>query len=471
MNENCMVSSVRVKFTSRTIRHSLISGILTIIVIILFFYGTASAESAITRTNDYIIVYGKELTHNLNKKINGLSLFAFTKGKFQPVPFQVDEIDPAGEWVLTSIPECLKDEIQPDMDKDSGLLDENDELVFMIRDAGARAGKSLFPKDAGPADEIELTDPVTGSRVWIYLFSFSANPPASTVDYIKCDPLKGQILTDSYDLKFQDDLPAFPSYLSIRGSENIIDRVKLRVKVKIFGIPFTLDESNLISKVSLYKDGPIRTIRRTRNTIKFMGIFRTPSAGVEMVSYNKICILPMRVQIPFSIKSFKSVFSSKIRAGADFCNDHGWKFKTNTHRNWINIDGKMDDEENAMNGEPLSWFALAGDGKAFIVRLIIDRKPDGSKQDSPFNPTLYYMDNDKAADPPEFVPGQSPNVNYWMNGFEDLTKGTLYFYAIFYIMDNYADGMENKYLQILDNPVKISVNPSETKKQDAKYGR
>ena len=68
------------------------------------------------------------------------------------------------------------------------------------------------------------------------------------------------------------------------------------------------------------------------------------------------------------------------------------------------------------------------------------------------------MDNDKEAGPQEDAPGQSPNVKYWMDGFENLTKGTLYLYMVFYIMDNYKDGMETKYLNIIDNPVKIIVN-------------
>lgn len=416
-------------------------------------------QKTILRTNDYIIIHGNQLKHTLNKKISSLSLFASMRGKAYPIPFQVDEIDPKGEWVLTNLPAGLDEDIKADKDSDNGRVDENDELVFMLKDTGGRLSKKNYPENAEAVDEIEITNPANGRKAWAYLCSFTKDPPLSNIDYVKHVSSENKIYNDSYVLKFPAERPVFPDYLSISGYDDILDRVKLRIKVRIFGIPYSLDETEFVSKLSLYNDGPVRTIRRTRNSIKIMGIFRTPSAAVEMISYRNICILPMRVLIPLNIKSFKSVFSVKLRAGADFYNVKGWRFRTDVHKEWVNIDGKMDRVEEAINGTDVSWFLLAGENRAFLIRAILNRNPDGSYQDTPFTPHLYYVDNDCADDPPEEIPGQSPNVNLWMDGFENLTKGTLYFYMIFYIMDNYKDGMESQYLQILDKPVKSSVNP------------
>ncbi len=421
-------------------------------------------RKTITRANDYIIIHGNKLKHNLDKKISALSLLASIRGKVKPIPFQVDELDPENEWVLKNLPPGIDDsEIKPDRDKDEGQLDENDELVFMIKDTGARISKRRYPKDAEAVDEIELTDPVNKKKAWAYLCSYKKNPPRSKIDYVKYRLSENQIKSASYTLGFSPELPVFPGYLSIQGSKNILDRAKVRIKVKIFGIPYSLDETEFISRLSLYNDGQVRTIRRTRNSIKIMGIFSTPSAGIEMISYKNICIIPIRVAVPFNVKSYKSVFSAKIRAGADFQNVGGWRFKTDVHKSWVDINGKMDLIEESINGEDLSWFLLAGKKRAFLIRCILDRKPDGSYQDSPFTPHLYYIDDEKTNDPPENIPGQSPNVNLWMDGFENLQKGTLYFYMIFYIMDNYKDGMEREYLKILDRPISVIVNPGEIK--------
>jgi hypothetical protein len=119
----------------------------------------------------------------------------------------------------------------------------------------------------------------------------------------------------------------------------------------------------------------------------------------------------------------------------------------------------MDEEEKAMNGEDLNWFLLAGENKAFVVRIVLDHKPDGSHQETPITPHIYYVDDDKLNDKPENVPGQSPNIQFQLDGFGDLSKGYLYFYTIFYIIDNYEDGMENKYLRIMDKPIISVVNP------------
>jgi len=71
---------------------------------------------------------------------------------------------------------------------------------------------------------------------------------------------------------------------------------------------------------------------------------------------------------------------------------------------------------------------------------------------------LYYVDDDNAPDPPESVPGQSPQVGWWMEGLPELEKGTLYFFAIMYLIKDYSEGVEKNYLKILDQPIEVTVN-------------
>ena len=99
-------------------------------------------KRTISRTSDFIIVYGKNLTRNLHKKADKMSLLALIDDKVKAVPFQIDEITQEGKLVLPERPASEKKSDETALkDDDDGLLDENDELVFMIWDTGARLDK------------------------------------------------------------------------------------------------------------------------------------------------------------------------------------------------------------------------------------------------------------------------------------------------------------------------------------------
>jgi hypothetical protein len=117
----------------------------------------------------------------------------------------------------------------------------------------------------------------------------------------------------------------------------------------------------------------------------------------------------------------------------------------------------MDETEKALKTEGVTWFVLTGPPGGYLCRIILNRKPDGSPQSLPIKTAFYYVDDDNLPDPPEFVPGQSPNLGFWMTGFEGLQKGCFYFYMIGYMMRDYQRGKELEYLDIMDRPVEIST--------------
>ena len=412
----------------------------------------------LTRVDDYVIIHGKTVSKNLGRLIGNLSLLAASgKDGLKPVPFQVDEIDSDGEWVLTEIPPALRDtSLEPDRDDDNGRFDQNDELAFMIRDSGHRIREECYPHEGLMVDEIMLEDPVNGGKAWAYLCSFPSSPPISDTRYVRYDVERDRIFTSNYEMRFPPELPIAPGYISLQGSENILDQMKIRLNLKILGVPFYLDETRMVSELSLFRTGPIRIIRRTRSAVKFTELFRTPSLAIENIYYQNASIVPVRLVIPFHLKWFKKLFSITVRVGADFQNMHGWRLRTNCDTCWVNIDGKMDETEKNLKGDDFHWFVTTGPRSAFMIRMIFNRNPDGSLQETPVTARLYYMDDDDAPDPPEFIPGQSPNLGWWMENLDQLSKGTLYFFAIMYCINNYTDGTEEKYVQAFNTPVRIS---------------
>jgi len=359
--------------------------------------GPVLEKKTLTRVEDFVVVHGEILSKNLGMDIRQMGLLAFREGKLVPIPFQIDEINPDGDWVLTQVPPELENTgLKPERDDDDGNLDSNDELAFMARDAGDRIKKEYYPPGILAADEIMIRDLVDGAKAWVYLCSFPGKPPLSDRDYVDYVFPGGRIKTRDYEIGFTPELPITPGYIGIHGSHNILDRVKIRLQTKLFGIKFSLNETRLVSKLSLYKDGSIRVIRRTQSAVKFIGIFRTPSAAVENVYYENVTIIPFRIKLPFSVKTFNKLIGYvKVRGTADFQNIHDWRIKTDAGPNcWFNIDGKMYETEKNAEGKNATWFLVAGPPGAFMIRLVTDRMPDGSFQETPIISRLFYIDDD-----------------------------------------------------------------------------
>jgi len=266
------------------------------------------------------------------------------------------------------------------------------------------------------------------------------------------------VLSRNYKLRFSFKVPISWEHLSFQGFPNMIDRLKIRMTMSIFGLPYYRDETHFRSELSSYKDGPVRVIRRVRSSIKLNPILKTPSVASESIYYENAIVIPFRIKIPVRLKSLIGIVEDiRVRGGADMQNVHGWTLRTDVEDRWLNIDGKMDDLEKNLRGEGASWFILSGPPGAFLCRIILNKKPDGSLQSLPIKSTFFYMDDDSSLDPPEFVPGQSPNIGFWMTGFEELPRGDFYFYMIGYMLPDYKKGMETDCLNIMDQPIQVIV--------------
>ncbi len=421
----------------------------------------AAAEDGrktLKRSRGEVVLKGAVLDGTLNRPIENLALLALHEGRLVPIAFQVDELDEAGEWVLTMVPPRLEGSgIEPDRDVDGGALDDNDELVFMLKDAGDRLAAGGLPEGVVAADEIELAD--SGGRAWVYLCCFEQAAPRSSRDYVRYDIETDRVVTDSFVVGFPAELPIAPGYLTVFGSENILDRMKIRLKVAVAGFEFGFDETDFISELSLYKDGPVRVIRRTRNAMQVSRFFKTPSAAIENVICADSCSIPVRVVVPISLKSFSMFFDMVARGGADFQNVNGWQFRHNCDPRWYCIDGRMDSAEQAMRAGDVGWFARKGPQGALLVRMLLGC---GAEERSYLNPVateLYYMDDVMAADPPERVAGQNPNVAFWVRGMNRLGKGRMHFNEIMYPIADYSEEAKDACLDIVDRPVDVRVAP------------
>ncbi len=424
-------------------------------------------ENTITRTFDHVVVLGKDLKENLNKPISQMRLFALKDGKMQPIPFQIDEVTDDGYWVLPNKSPYLDKKTASKavliQDEPPEVMDENDQMAFMITDIGDRVAPSFWPAGWLYADEITLTDPLTNDHGWAYLFSFTNSPDPSPVDYVEYrlpEDKKDKIITGNYRLGFSHEVSITPDHLDFGDGVNCLDRMKSRMYFRFFGI-FTFDrnENDIKSMMWQYKDGSVRAVRMVRSSIRLIGNIQSPQLNSETLYYGNATVLPMQVKLPKMPKGI--VNEAFVDSGGDWRKFYGWKARLNTDENWLSIDGKMDEVEKNIKTEGARWFILKGPGRAMIMFLnFLEDYGNGTE--------FHYLDDAVTEHPPEFHPGQVPLIGYRIRDLQKASGWEKWEIRVitFYINEEYTEKELLGALNIFDNPIQIKTRGFNSTNQD-----
>lgn len=208
------------------------------------------SSSTLGRPEDPVVVAGANFSILISQPVDELALYAFDSGGWSPIPFQIDERanDITGTYVIS----------------EDGLLDANDELVFMAKDAGQLAGAG-WPADVEAQQNvrygIEARDPLDpGASGWAYLYR-STTLPADPTTYVHWDEPQQVATAVSYTASFSPSAFVGLADLTINGNPvDILDRQKTRVTAFIL----TFTEEDLIAfvtpTISIPVVGPIRGV-------------------------------------------------------------------------------------------------------------------------------------------------------------------------------------------------------------------
>jgi len=459
--------------------------------------GNSLLKRTITRQVDPIIVKGEDLSKFLGKKVNSLYLYA-NRGqtsvettrrvvstdpvgsdpeKFVPIPFQIDRRDSQGDLIFPSSSvnpvrnqrflngvnskSQISNSKNLNFGKDSNsysLLSNNDELVFMAKDLGNRVLQKDWIEDAEEGLEIEVIDPLNGSKGWAYLFSFSSPKKKSSLDYVDYLPKENKIKAQRYIVGFCPQAEMVFDNLTITktgGGDgvDIFDRFKVRVEARMFlGVRFSKNEEDFTSQVTGYLDGPVRVIRRSKSRTKVFGVFSTPWANSDFTAYCSFFKLPIIINLPFDLSLLLSKLSLRMSADASLIT--GRKFYNSNNLKGVELDGVMSKKEHKLDYGPAKWLVVAGtregDTGTWLNRLLIPPS-------SGLIPNLYYQDDLEALDGPEEVPGQIGNIGYEITNFTHLKGGKYKIISIMYTLPKYKVGDEKGYLDVLDHPLKVVV--------------
>ncbi len=197
----------------------------------------AAQAAAGNRPSAPIAVTGAALAAFRGAAVAELSAWAWGEGGWRAMHVQLDERDERDFFVPA----------------EDGLLDDNDELVLASGEFGQpRAGAGNpgeLPADA-PYYEIVLSDPLSPAAASFAYVYWSAGHPAPTLEpLVSMDEATSEIRSSAYVLGFaQSDRDGFVGIarLSLHGRpEDLLDRMKIRLRIEGLGLPIPLNETML----------------------------------------------------------------------------------------------------------------------------------------------------------------------------------------------------------------------------------
>jgi len=225
-----------------------------------------------------VVIYGSQIRAATGRLIGTYRVFRNDgTGKAVPIPFQIDELNSDGDYVL--------DQGSPiTAATGNGLFDLQDELAIMGDDIGPAERPTQF-EGGTPAEVYEIRFDYRGLPMppapWapaknagaVYIAIFPRNaPPVSPRRYVVFDRPNAEVKTTRYrygfdqknwlvsrrvEMKVPDPKPGQDPYMPILDSTTFF----LRADLKYF-LTFEANHNSVSSELEAFKTGPVRTIVR-----------------------------------------------------------------------------------------------------------------------------------------------------------------------------------------------------------------
>ncbi len=291
------------------------SSISQIIFSILAVLAIPSASVASPRTWQPLIIKGSQLPQLCKRPLNQFEVFARRDGRLVAIPFQIDQINSDGNYVLPEGPESTAPS-HPD------VLDAKDEIVMMIADLGERAK----PGAALPAGafEIAMSDPLGGPTRYAYI-AIDAHPALSPLHYVDYDAAKNTVDTDHYRFGYTRGVPSdyAPQSHQHENGPNLLDRFKIRVRATVLKLfHFNVNEDKVDNRLLAWKVGPVRVVRLLTHSVRVVFGIRSPEVTNYDFFYRDCVENPFKVRFPWVPRVLFG--DIKVRMDLDFTGLDGY---------------------------------------------------------------------------------------------------------------------------------------------------
>ena len=321
-----------------------------VIAIAAFCGVSAAAEAAIHHAP--VIILGSKIRAASRYPINTYRLFRTgNNGMAEPIPFQIDEINEWGDYVLDQGGDITKN-------TGNGIFDLQDELVFMGDDVGPSTPPTAWPDGQVPAIVYELRmkfQKPDGAKpqvfqqegaVYIAVYFRKPPKPSTKAPYVVFDTARGEVVTTRYRYEFDKK-----NYLVVNGvdmlrrpmpgsppSSTPVDRVPLintstfymKADLKYF-VTVAANHRSVDSKIEAFKQGPVRSIVRVSFFYSFLKL------KFELGMYTEVSFFPNSVVLP-AILYNPLDGPNALNKGSDFC----YGFSVKEHLDSYNIATNME---------------------------------------------------------------------------------------------------------------------------------
>jgi hypothetical protein len=389
--------------------------------------------------------------------LGALRLVRYRKGRFEPIRFQLDERTLEGDWIF---PYGKKNNLS----ESNGLLDGQDVLLFMARDAGERATQDASPQGASSLAEIGLEDPVDGNMAWVYLAVYEDQPPSLSPlpDYVRYNHETEEVTTDFNYTKFMITEDGLHTGFSDIGAilppaggtgENRLDRMKTRIQIRFFFnlVPLSFNEETLGQDVVAYIRGPVRVIRRLEQFFKLPFSLRGMTSFTDLHVYENIVVVPVEIHVPKGVD--KVISYSKVWFGADFApNVVGSFFRNSENLQPLIIDGRMSEAERQFSTKQDKWRVFYGPTGAMLIRGLFPPEYAGLAEIR-----QRYVDDLSVVHLPERYEGSIGLVQTEMVS-KNPQPGRYRIRMEVCFPPHYREGDETDCLNVEDNPLRIRLN-------------
>ena len=360
--------------------------------------GPVAKTPTLTRASDPVVLRGAGVPSLQGVAPDDLVAFHWNAGWGQ-VPVQVDERDVVefSQVYNSGYGSGVFEEQYTDAGTFTGpdtnpLLDTNDEIAFMARDAGKRP--TAFSEPAGVvADsgiEVRIVDPLDGGVGYVYLFVQTGGlDPGAGLQYVTYDLnlLSGPYLT-TYNTGTgpnpEDSAVTAPYYAHHFSDRWISDEIRVTAGAAT-GVDILDRHKNLFAPGNcgrsedtfsngegafvVNKSGPVRALR------SYVGANSGPLTQRENVFYDR----------RQDIRTFLRVHA--IGGMMDFF-DYSPAASGMTYYNDLNLSGvTIDGSPDGVVTGPFQWELVTGTQGSLVIAGSVSTNMD------PFTPTSYYLDD------------------------------------------------------------------------------
>ncbi|MEE9150428.1 MAG: hypothetical protein V3U20_01175, partial [Thermoplasmata archaeon] len=347
------------------------------------------------RMDEAIVITANQVPDLIGTPVNSTDVFSFdndilvyawdgSTGTWKQIPFQVDERNSTtGSYGVNN---------------SDGVLDGNDEIVFMSQDAGDQASSNEWVVSCGaPRYEVEITDPDTGDSAWAYIYKSFSIEAGFTEDYVRFDTVTDEVFTESYTMGFRDGVGMVVDYFNVTEAkggdgEDLVDTLEFEAIATLgpFVIPY--DENDLGSDFTLKKDGYVRALGVVSWHIyeNIMGIIVDAYFNFTWRFYpehvNASGYLDIYIDGPIVVNISIALDHTNTSIPMDYRDSGG---------NTAVINGTEDD--NIVNTDVQEWWEVSSPHGGYVCVWNIDLQCNSSK--------LKFDDNSSAADHVNAEPG------------------------------------------------------------------